>query len=227
MYPPLQDHDEWTWDIKRSCQKYSLLRDDTLVLNPYRKKISVGVRGNRILNHGIYFWEVEVVPEYFGTYFSIGIGTKSIKLHEKGYNRKILGEDENGWGLSNCGYLYHNGKYKSSYTKWFKPIETVTIGLLFNGLAGTLTYYKDGVRLNVAFHGLDKIKEDLYPIICSSTPEAEFKVHNMRRRFPNLEFRCSIEVIKNFDKRFDLLDLELPEKIKTNLTYNQMSFRIA
>ena len=49
----------------------------------------------------------------------------------------------------------------------FQRIAT-TIGLYFDGVAGTLTYYKDGTCLGVAFTGLQDVTEPLYPIVCST-----------------------------------------------------------
>ena len=49
----------------------------------------------------------------------------------------------------------------------FQRIAT-TIGLYFDGVAGTLTYYKDGMCLGVAFTGLQDVTEPLYPIVCST-----------------------------------------------------------
>ena len=49
----------------------------------------------------------------------------------------------------------------------FQRIAT-TIGLYFDGVAGTLTYYKDGMCLGVAFTNLQDVTEPLYPIVCST-----------------------------------------------------------
>ena len=50
----------------------------------------------------------------------------------------------------------------------FRENIATTIGLYFDGVAGTLTYYKDGACLGVAFTGLQDVTEPLYPIVCST-----------------------------------------------------------
>lgn len=43
------------------------------------------------------------------------------------------------------------------YTKGFRENHPTQIGVLYDGIEGTLTYYKDGKCLGVAFRGLDKV----------------------------------------------------------------------
>lgn len=84
-----------------------------------------------------------------------GIGTKKARLHVNSFIN-LLGEDDNGWGLSHKGLLWH-GSVGLHYTKKFKENEATTIGLLFDGITGTLSYYKDGEYLGVAFWGLNEV----------------------------------------------------------------------
>ena len=81
-----------------------------------------------------------------------GIGTQKARLHVDAFVN-MLGENEDSWGLSHKGCLWHNGSYRH-YTKNFKENISTTIGILFDGIAGTLTYFKDGVNLGVAFTGM-------------------------------------------------------------------------
>lgn len=85
-----------------------------------------------------------------------GIGTRKAKLHADSF-KNMLGEDFNGWGLSHKGLIWHGG-IGLRYTKCFKENQATTIGILFDGIDGTLTYYKDGQCLGVAFRGLNKVK---------------------------------------------------------------------
>ena len=54
-------------------------------------------------------------------------------------------------------------------------------------MTGTLTYFQDGVSLGVAFTGLDKITEPLYPMICSTAAKTEMSLGVMRREFVSLQ----------------------------------------
>lgn len=43
------------------------------------------------------------------------------------------------------------------YTKRFRENHPTQIGVLFDGIEGTLTYFKDGKCLGVAFRGLHRV----------------------------------------------------------------------
>ena len=67
-----------------------------------------------------------------------------------------------------------------------------TIGIYFDGLKGTLTYYKDGVSLGTAFEGLTQGElgdEPLYPIVCSTAAKTEMALGVMKREFLSLQGR--------------------------------------
>ena len=44
------------------------------------------------------------------------------------------------------GFLWHSGKHRQ-YTKPFRENVATTVGIFFDGIAGTITYFKDGVSL--------------------------------------------------------------------------------
>lgn len=100
-----------------------------------------------------------------------GIGTKAARLHVNSFTN-LLGEDKNGWGLSHKGLIWHNGCTKQ-FCNRFKENEATKIGILFDGIAGTLTYYKDDLCLGIAFRGLNEVREPLYPIVCSTAAKTE------------------------------------------------------
>lgn len=59
------------------------------------------------------------------------------------------------------GVLWHKG-VALLYTKRFRENHPTQIGILFDGIEGTLTYYKDGKCLGVAFRDLDKVSYARY-----------------------------------------------------------------
>ena len=79
----------------------------------------------------------------FLNFFSMmfGIGTKRSRLHVDSFVN-MLGEDELSWGLSHKGYIWSKGTSRQ-YTKPFRENVATTIGIYFDGVAGTLTYFKD------------------------------------------------------------------------------------
>lgn len=144
-----------------------------------------------------------------------GIGTKKARLHVNSFTN-LLGEDENGWGLSHKGLLWHKG-VAMNYTRRFKENEATIVGILFDGIAGTLSYYKDGASLGIAFKGLNEIRESLYPIVCSTAAKTEMELCETRRDFVNLQDRCRAVIVKNIKSRENLEKLNIPYSITNYL----------
>ncbi len=65
------------------------------------------------------------------------------------------GIDSESWGLSYKGFIWHNGRSRK-YTEPFYERNTV-IGVLLDLRAGTLTFFRNGVNLGVAFTGLEQV----------------------------------------------------------------------
>ncbi|XP_055636936.1 SPRY domain-containing SOCS box protein 3 [Toxorhynchites rutilus septentrionalis] len=209
---PLQNgcEDKWSWS-KRDRSKEVWLsgaNNRTVHFHPNWSKGTAGIRGTRVLNNGRYYWELSVSQRVFGTSMMFGIGTKKARLHVNAFTN-LLGEDKNGWGLSHKGLLWHAGSARN-YTKRFKENQATKIGILFDGIAGTLTYYKDEVCLGIAFRGLNEIREPLYPIVCSTAAKTEMVLTEMRRDFVNLQDRCRALIIKYAKSREKLDRLNLP-----------------
>lgn len=140
-----------------------------------------------------------------------GVGTKKARLKADKFIN-ILGEDKNSWGLSHKGYVWHDG-IAYHYTTRFVENEPTRIGILFDGINGTLTYYKDGECLGVAFRGLNKIKKRLYPVISSTAAKTEMVLAEQRHEFVGLQDRCRAEILKHIQHKDDLQQLELPKVI--------------
>ncbi|XP_055592353.1 SPRY domain-containing SOCS box protein 3-like [Uranotaenia lowii] len=209
---PLQNgcEDKWDWS-KRDRSKEVWLsgaNNRTVHFHPNWSKGTAGIRGTRVLNNGRYYWEISVSQRVFGTSMMFGIGTKKARLHVNAFTN-LLGEDKNGWGLSHKGLLWHGGIARN-YTKRFRENQATKIGILFDGIAGTLTYYKDDVCLGIAFRGLNEIREPLYPIVCSTAAKTEMVLTESRRDFVNLQDRCRAVIIKHIKSREKLDRLDLP-----------------
>lgn len=145
-----------------------------------------------------------------------GVGTVDARLQANKFVN-MLGEDEHGWGLSHKGLLWHGGvAYR--YTKRFIENQPTKIGIFFDGINGTLTYYKDGKCLGTAFRGLHKIDKKLYPFAISTAAKTEMVVTNTRRDFPDLKDRCRGEILKHIKHKSDLKELELPTVVMEYLS---------
>lgn len=145
-----------------------------------------------------------------------GVGTKDARLHANKFIN-MLGEDSNGWGLSHKGLLWHGGT-GYHFTKRFTENQATKIGLLFDGVNGTLTYYKDGRCLGIAFRGLNEIQEPLYPIVTSTAAKTEMTLAEARRDFVNLQDRCRAEILKRVKTTEQVKQLGLPFLMTRYLT---------
>ncbi|KAH8409446.1 hypothetical protein KR222_005500 [Zaprionus bogoriensis] len=210
--------DNWTWSKRYRSKEVVLsgLNSRTVHFHPNWSKGTAGIQGKRALNNGRYYWELHVSQRVFGTSIMFGIGTRSCRLHANAF-RNMLGENEHGWGLSHKGVLWHKG-VALLYTKRFRENQPTQIGILFDGVEGTLTYYKDGKCLGVAFRGLNKVKEPLYPIVCSTAAKTEMTLKCARREFVNLQDRCRAVIMRKLRNTDELETLRLPLPINDYLS---------
>ncbi|CAL1282560.1 unnamed protein product [Larinioides sclopetarius] len=210
--------DNWTWNRKDKSHEVKLFGDDlkTAHFHPNWSNGTAGVRGTRVLNRGRYYWEIEVSQRIFGTSMMFGVSTKKSRLHVNAFVN-MLGEDEHGWGLSHKGLLWHNGKWRQ-YAKPFRENEATTIGLFFDGIKGTLSYYKDGCHLGVAFRDLHLVQDELYPVVCSTAAKTEMALGVTKREFSNLQDRCRSVILAFLRQISDVSELSLPNLLKEYVT---------
>lgn len=151
--------DNWTWSRKNRSKEIVLSGDNdrTVHFHPNWSRGTAGIKGKRPLNNGRFYWELHVSQRIYGTSIMFGIGTEFTRLHAETFTN-ILGENGLSWGFSHKGVLWHNG-VPLLYADRFKENHPTVIGMLFDGINGTLTYYKDGKSLGVAFRDLDKVSD--------------------------------------------------------------------
>ena len=179
----------------------------------------MGVRGNKPLEKGgRYYWEI-VTRAYDGLInIWVGISTRKYPLtkSENGFVN-VLGGDDQSWGLSALGWIEHNGESKP-YTQAFwwcgGRNKTIVIGVLFDSNKGTLTYYKNGGCLGVAFSGLHKVKEELFPTVCSSAAETTISLKTSLKDFTDLQDRCRAVILSNLRNKKAIDSLPLPDALK-------------
>lgn len=206
--------EDWTWDRRERSPEVHILDNELKVVrfHPNWSSGTAAIRGTRILNNGRHYWEIMVSRRIFGTSMMFGIGTKNVRLQSETFTN-IIGEDKNGWALSHKGLAWHGGRWHH-YTKPFVENESVNMGILFDGLLGTLTYFKDGVNLGVAFRGLEKVKEPMYPMISSTAAKTQMALGRTKYQFLSLQHRCRAVILKSVCDREDVEYLKLPVKIK-------------
>lgn len=148
-----------------------------------------------------------------------GLTTRSAAL-QNGSFTNLIGEDEWGWGLSHKGLIWHNGKWKV-YTKPFRENRSTVIGCLYNGVDGTLTFFKDGQSLGVAFTGLHLVSEPLYPTVSSTAAKTEFCFLLAQREFSNLQERCRQVIRSNIRSEQAIQSLELPDRLVRYVEFDE------
>lgn len=196
--------EHWGWDTWHRSHEVRLSGENyqTAHFHPNWSNGTAGVHGTRSLTHSWHYWEVKTSDRIFGTSMMFGIGTKRSRLHEDSFIN-LLGVDDQSWGLSHKGMLWHNGKYRI-YTKPFVENQSTTIGIFIDMEAGTLSYFKDGKYLGLAFTDLHKVDCDLYPFVSSTAAKTEMTLGIRKRSFHNLQDRCRFVVLRALQNEQDI-----------------------
>ena len=204
----------WSWNKRDKSDEVRLYgpRHHIVHFHPNWSNGTSGVRVTEALNGGVHYWEIHVSQRIFGTSMMFGIGTKKARLHADAFVN-LLGEDDQSWGLSHKGLLWHDGRWRQ-YTKGFRENESTTIGLLFDWHQGTLTYFRGSVSLGIAFTGLNRVHQQLYPIVCSTAAKTEMTLGVTLRGFHNLQDRCRAIITRYVQEKDEVEELPLPGKIK-------------
>lgn len=170
------------------------------------------IRGNQPLKrNALTYWEISLLNNQInGTSIQIGIGNKKARLNSLGY-LNILGSDANSYGLTHNGKLWHKNEAKSFCAAWNEP--QVTIGCLFNGYTGQLSYYKNGTLLGVAFENIN-MSEPLYPMISSTVAQSAFRLTMVCETFPSLRDLCRKTIVA---EAVSVEHERLPESVLTFL----------
>lgn len=209
--------DYWAWNKKDKSHEVKLIgnRHQTAHFHPKWSNGTAGVRGTRCLNYGTHYWEIKVSQRLFGTSMMFGVGTKNARLHVDAFVN-LVGEDEQSWGISHKGIAWHDGKGRN-FTKPFAENHATTVGLLFDWNKGTLSYFKDGESLGVAFTGLNRVNQELYPIVCSTAAKTEMTLGRRRRMYDNLQDRCRAAIVSMLREEKAIDTLPIPKVMRTFL----------
>lgn len=182
---------DWSWNENDKSHEIVLSGQnlDHVKFHPSWSVGTAAVRGTKALPRACRsYWEISLQQPFYGTSIMFGVGTKRARLHVDSFVN-LLGEDSESMGLSHKGLLWHEGTSRE-YSRPFLDRKSALISILFDGLRGTLTYYKDGESMGVAFWGLDQISADLYPMVASTAAKIEMRLVKTRRSFISLQDRC-------------------------------------
>ena len=147
----------------------------------------------------------------------IGVGSALVDLNRyKSQFCSIIGKDAESWGISYFGTLHHNGKTKE-YTKKFE--RGSVIGCHLDLWKGTLSFYKNGQPLGIAFDGL--LGKKLYPMVSSTAARTKMKLLCSYNTTFSLQYLCCKEISKHIPSTGETLaSLPLPFGLKRYLSWS-------
>ena len=210
-------HEQWVWNSEdKSPSVYLCLNDKVacFYIDPVIESTgTAGVRGTKAFTHGQHYWEVKL-SSVFGTSIMIGVGTKEALLQTNDFEYvDLIGRDDQSWGLSYKGKIWHKGKCQNYCDPFY---DSTFIGVLLDMDAGTLSYFKNGTSLGVAFTGLCSKGSAIYPIVSSTATLSEIELCDCSCRYVSLQDQCIMTIAKLVKK--DKIDfLPLPRGICQSL----------
>ena len=137
----------------------------------------------------------------------IGIGSNSVNLDRyKSQFCSLIGKEVDSWGISYFGTIHHNGTTKN-YCKKFE--RGAVIGCHLDLWKGTLSFFKNGTPLGVAFDGL--LGKQLYPMISSTAARTKMKLVCSYKTSFSLQYMCCKEISKQITPTTTAL-LTTPDK---------------
>jgi hypothetical protein len=182
-----------------------------------------GVRTRQPLKRNVYtYWQVSV-PEWCVaspgiTSFMLGVGKRETTLECDDAYLNLLGSDTNSWALSHKGHTWHDNVSRPFSPAFYSPKNNnnsgmCTIGCLFDGFTGRLTYYKNGLPLGTAFHGLPLESNinskdidndnanfqftDLYPMVSTTVSDTVCHIECVYESFPTLKDLCRARIVQD------------------------------
>lgn len=147
----------------------------------------------------------------------IGVGTANVNLNRyRSQFCSLIGKDNESWGISYFGTLHHDGKTRE-YTKKFE--RGSVIGCHLDLWKGTLSFYKNGEPLGVAFEGL--LGKQLYPIISSTAARTRMKLVCSYNTGFSLQYLCCREIGRNIPCTPEAVaSLSIPNAMKRYLSWH-------
>ena len=89
--------------------------------------------------------------------------------------------------------------------------------MLYDCEQGTLSYYRDGTPLGVAFNGLNTVQEDLFPVM-ASCQTTEMTLEKRMQKYGSLQALCRMRIVRELSDKSDADKLGLPTFLKEFIT---------
>lgn len=209
----------WLWDDHNKSSDVTIQGENSeAYFHPDYSCGTAAIRGKHFFQQGEeHYWEIKMSSAVYGTDMMIGVGTAAVDLNKyKSQFCSIIGKDSNSWGISYFGTLHHNGKTKD-YTNKFE--RGSIIGCHLDLWKGTLSFYKDGEPLGVAFDGL--LGKQLYPMISSTAARTRMSLLCSYKTTFSLQYLCCKEISKHIptNSSDDLINLPVPNALKRYINW--------
>jgi SPRY domain-containing SOCS box protein 3 len=187
----------WKWDASEQDNEHILLTQmhDAVMFHPARSFCTTGLRADCPLKRNTYtYWQVTISDRVFGSSIMVGIGRRQARTKSTGF-LNLLGSDDNSWGLSHKGFLWHNNESKR-YCNDFDENKAVKIGCLFNGFNGELAYFVNDVYMGIAYRHIP-LQQDLHAMVSSTVSKCCMRLDFCYQTFPSLQEICRLRLIEN------------------------------
>ncbi|XP_059165709.1 SPRY domain-containing SOCS box protein 3-like isoform X2 [Physella acuta] len=213
-------NESWVWDSNSKppeVQLSSNMEAAYFYIDPVIQSTgTVGVRGTKGFSDGEHYWEIVFLEPPRGTSVMVGVGTCRALLRSNLYQYiNLIGQDEESWGLSYKGCIWHNGISKRYCDPFFD--SSTVIGVLLDMYKGTLTFYKNGISLGEAFTGLNAVQKPLYPLISSTATETELELGVRTCRYLTLQEKCFSKIRSSLVNMDSVDKLPIPKLMKNHI----------
>ena len=235
--------DNWTWDKTYQSPEIFDKCNQGKIIFPHGY---TRLHGTKALDSKKHYWEIKVENSDSSNVVLTGIliakkmdinckydkekstkDNKELMRHETAEN---INQKYEIWMLDNHGGLMKHNRghhdHKPNFTEPFpeQPKTETVIGMLLDINLGTLSYYKDGVPLGVAFREINHEHYDLFPCVLG--------IHGTRmtlgrrfRSFNNLQDRCRATIMREIYNESDTDLLPIPTCTKRYLNDDYRLYR--
>ena len=197
----------WSWDRKDQYPDIEFHDSG----NPRVTFNGMGmICGTDALKSDWHYWEVKVhnTARYGPTFLSLrntllGVGTAKAVTDiqkERDITFMMLHHHNESW-LVNTHFstLYHH-RVSHWFVNPYPRKRSTVIGMFLDTKQGTLSYYRDGEPLGIAYRGLHHVKDELFPVMASNKG-VEMTLVKRLRNYHSLQDHCRGIILKELSHK--------------------------
>ena len=214
----------WQWSDRGQARGVLLHQDKiTVTFHPNRSWGCAAIRGVKpLLPNMEHYFEIVMDGPFYGQARMVGIGTKHVVLESHNYDfYPLLGKDDNSWGLNYNGEKFHAGRVEKYAPVQLEKLNSLQIGVYYNGLYGTLSFEINGEQFGVAYSNIYTDLE-LYPMLCASSAGTKMTLTQSHSSVVSLKAICRGVIRMALKDENDVHFLPLPSHLKSYLSYRSI-----